>query len=687
MLPRGRRLRYLETYHFLDPGNHSEELTLMTVRIVSIARLFMMLTAGLCVCLGADTVPKTGTRNGWKQHDAGRPKPPVVEPAASPMEVPPPRGAVILFDGSNLDSWQTAPGHSARWKVADGQMEIVPGSGEMQTKAAFGDVQLHLEWAAPAPPVGKGQDRGNSGIFFMGLYELQILDSYRADTYTDGQVAAIYGQYPPLFNASRPPGEWQTYDVAFRRPRFDRVGKLVEPARLTVVHNGILVQNNEEILGPTRWLRWDRYEQHEDRAPIKLQDHGHTVRFRNIWLVNLPERPAPTAHALERVKPLALDAAALDRYVGGYAASRDRDAAIFTVTRGDGHLNLTPPGIPSHTHVLLPVTRAVFEMPDSDVRMTFQTSEEAPVTTALFTVGGEERTLTRVKEQPTATATIQSEQKGPSGPLRIIVFGAHPDDCELEAGGTAARWSSLGYKVKFVSVTNGDIGHHELAGAILARRRTAEVKKCAEILGIETEVLDIHDGELLPTLENRRIITRKIREWQADVVIAHRPTDYHPDHRYTGILVQDAAFMVIVPSFCPDVPALRKNPVFLYTEDDFKKPNPFTPDVVVPIDPVFEKKVACVDGLASQFYEWNPWLFGYLGEVPKESSARMDWTRDRVGKHYSGLADRFRPKLIELLGQEKGQAVKYAESFEVCEYGTQPSRAELLRIFPFFEGK
>src|SRR5271166_4099361 len=262
-------------------------------------------------------------------------------------------------------------------------------------------------------------------------------------------------------------------------------------------------------------------------------------------------------------------------------------------------------------------------------------------------------------------------------PLRVIVFGAHPDDCELSAGGTATRWVKLGYKVKFVSVTNGDIGHYQMAGAILARRRTAEVKRCAEILGIETEVLDIHDGELLPTLENRRTITRKIREWRADVVIAHRPNDYHPDHRYTGILVQDAAFMVIVPSFCPDVPALRKNPVFLYTEDDFKKPNPFTPDVVVPIDAVFEQKVACVDALASQFYEWNPWLFGYLSAVPKGKAERLAWTQDRAAKRYSSLADRFRPKLIELLGEEKGKAVKYAESFEVCEYGTQPSRIEL----------
>src|SRR5215204_4186590 len=207
-------------------------------------------------------------------------------------------------------------------------------------------------------------------------------------------------------------------------------------------------------------------------------------------------------------------------------------------------------------------------------------------------------------------------------PLRIIVFGAHPDDCELDAGGTAARWAKLGHKVKFVSVTNGDIGHFEQAGAILARRRFAEVQRCAEILGIETEVLDIHDGELMPTLENRRTITRKIREWKADLVISHRPNDYHPDHRYTGILVQDAAFMVIVPSFCPDVPALAKNPVFLYSEDGFQKPNPFQPDVVVPIDPVLDLKVAAIDALESQFYEWNPWLSGYLDEVPKGKEDR-----------------------------------------------------------------
>jgi LmbE family N-acetylglucosaminyl deacetylase len=270
-------------------------------------------------------------------------------------------------------------------------------------------------------------------------------------------------------------------------------------------------------------------------------------------------------------------------------------------------------------------------------------------------------------------------------PLRIIVFGAHPDDCELDAGGTAARWARLGHQVKFVSVTNGDIGHHEIAGAILARRRAAEVERCAQILGVTTEVLDIHDGELLPTLENRRTITRKIREWKADIVIAHRPNDYHPDHRYTGILVQDAAFMVIVPSFCPDVPALRKNPVFLYSEDVFQKPNPFSPDVVVPIDSVFDQKVAAIDALGSQFYEWNPWLAGYLDEVPKGKDERLSWTRRRAEKRYGSVAERFRKQLIDALGPEAGRAVKCAEAFEVCEYGSKPSKDDLRRLFPFFD--
>jgi LmbE family N-acetylglucosaminyl deacetylase len=284
----------------------------------------------------------------------------------------------------------------------------------------------------------------------------------------------------------------------------------------------------------------------------------------------------------------------------------------------------------------------------------------------------------------TASRTVGAEAAQADRPIRIIVFGAHPDDCELDAGGTAARWAKLGHKVKFVSVTNGDIGHHEQAGAILARRRTAEVEHAAKILGVTTEVLDNHDGELLPTLENRRTITRKIREWQADVVISHRPNDYHPDHRYTGVLVQDAAFMVTVPSFCPDTPRLTKNPVFLYSEDDFKKPNPFRPDVVVPIDPVFDQKVDAIDAIESQFYEWNPWLAGYLDEVPKGESERREWLKKRLAGRYGASAERYRAKLVELLGEGKGRAVKAVEAFEVCEYGTQPSKDGLRRLFPFY---
>ena len=276
------------------------------------------------------------------------------------------------------------------------------------------------------------------------------------------------------------------------------------------------------------------------------------------------------------------------------------------------------------------------------------------------------------------TSTSQADE-----PLRIIIFGAHPDDCELDAGGTAARWAQLGHEVKFVSTTNGDIGHHEIAGAFLARRRTAEVQAAAKILGVATHVMDNHDGELMPTLENRRAITRLIREWKADVVIGPRPNDYHPDHRYTGVLLQDAAFMVIVPSFCPDVPALKKNPVFLYTEDSFRKPNPFEPDVVVSIDPVFDLKVAAIDALESQFYEWNPWLAGYLNEVPKDKAERKDWLKARLAKQYGATANRFRSKLVANLGPEVGGAVKAAEAFEVCEYGTQPSKADLKRIFPW----
>ena len=211
------------------------------------------------------------------------------------------------------------------------------------------------------------------------------------------------------------------------------------------------------------------------------------------------------------------------------------------------------------------------------------------------------------------------------GKLRIICFGAHPDDCELQAGGVAAMWAAKGHKVKLVSVTNGDIGHWREAGGPLARRRTEEVGKAAKILGVTSQVLDIHDGELLPTIENRRLITRLIREWNADIVMGPRPNDYHPDHRYTGVLVQDAAYMVTVPFFCPDVPHLKHNPVFLYYPDSFQKPNPFQPDIAVSIDAVIEQKLDALDTLESQFYEGG--ANGSAELIPAEPAKQQERKR------------------------------------------------------------
>jgi LmbE family N-acetylglucosaminyl deacetylase len=268
--------------------------------------------------------------------------------------------------------------------------------------------------------------------------------------------------------------------------------------------------------------------------------------------------------------------------------------------------------------------------------------------------------------------------------LRIIAFGAHPDDCELKASGVAAKWAAKGHKVKFVSVTNGDIGHYQMAGGPLAQRRTSEVHACAEILGTEAEVLDNHDGELLPTLENRKKIARLIREWQADVVLSPRPNDYHPDHRYTAILVQDAAFMVTVPFFTPDTPRVEKNPVFLYYSDRFQKPYPFEADLVVGIDEVSDKKYSCMGALKSQFSEWNAWLDGYINEVPKEEEARKAYIKGLFQRRDASVADRYRDKLIELYGEQKGKSIQYAEAFELCEYGSQATTDELKKLFPFF---
>ena len=278
-------------------------------------------------------------------------------------------------------------------------------------------------------------------------------------------------------------------------------------------------------------------------------------------------------------------------------------------------------------------------------------------------------------------------EAGEDGKLRIIVFGAHPDDCEIKAGGMGAMWAAQGHHVKFVSVCNGDLGHWKIAGGPLAKRRKKEVEAAAKILGIEeTQVLDIHDGELMPTLENRKMIIRLIREWKADIVMAHRPNDYMADHRYVGVLVDDAAFMVTVPFLCPDVPHLSKNPVFLYLRDGFRKPRSFEADIVIPIDAVIEKKLEAISIIDSQFSESGCCAPVERQKIPKDeaelAAARRE-TRSRFRRRFAGNAKNYRDRLIELYGEEKGKKVQYAEAFEICEYGRQLSDAQKKELFPF----
>jgi hypothetical protein len=222
------------------------------------------------------------------QHARDCPAPRVVDPGPGLRDpVPPPADAIVLFDGKDLAKWRNGDGGPARWKVVAGYIEVAPGTGMIRTADGFGDVQLHLEWAAPDPPRGTDQDRGNSGVFLMGRYEVQVLDSWQSVTYPDGQAGAVYGQYPPLVNASRKPGQWQSYDIVFRRPRFGGDGRVTSPAIITVFHNGILVQDHVALTGPTGHQRRPPYELHPDRLPIGLQDHEHPVRYRNIWLRSL----------------------------------------------------------------------------------------------------------------------------------------------------------------------------------------------------------------------------------------------------------------------------------------------------------------------------------------------------------------------------------------------------------------
>jgi hypothetical protein len=336
----------------------------------------------------SDPSPAQTSRPG-KMHDMSRPHPPIVTVPGQQLPLPPPSDAIVLFDGRNLSHWRSADSGAAQWTVRDGYFESVAGSGSIHTREPFGDVQLHVEWAAPVPASGTGQGRGNSGIILMGLYEIQILDSYHNDTYADGQASALYGQYPPLYNASRPPGEWQSYDIVFRRPRFDTSGMLLRPARVTVLHNGVLVQDNVEPFGPTSWLQNAPYKAHADRLPFSLQDHSSPVRFRNIWARDLEVQKGHQPFTPSTSKPLSLPLGVLDRYVGAYVT---KSGFAITVVR-DGEQILMNVG---SDHVLLEaVSTREFALTGVDAKLEFGLDDKGVPDNCIFHIGGEQTVFSR----------------------------------------------------------------------------------------------------------------------------------------------------------------------------------------------------------------------------------------------------------------------------------------------------
>jgi len=320
----------------------------------------------------------------YKQHAADRPKPPVVNPGGLGRA---PSDAIVLFDGKDLAGWCSMDGTAPKWIVKDGVMECVQGSGMIRTLQSFGDCQLHVEWAAPIPPRGQGQGRGNSGVFLMGTYEIQVLDSYQNTTYADGQAGAVYGQYPPLVNASLPPGEWQTYDVVFRRPRFDGEGRPVSPARITLLHNGVLVQDGAAPSGPTTWMRRPPYRQHLDKLPLSLQDHGNPVRFRNIWVRELGSDAAQ--------KEFSFSTALLDRYVGTYyydplmsiVILRKEEQLIMKVVSPGGEAD----------YPLFAESETKFFTKLVDCSVTFRTNAQGVAEGLAFVMGGDTRQAKKIK--------------------------------------------------------------------------------------------------------------------------------------------------------------------------------------------------------------------------------------------------------------------------------------------------
>lgn len=270
--------------------------------------------------------------------------------------------------------------------------------------------------------------------------------------------------------------------------------------------------------------------------------------------------------------------------------------------------------------------------------------------------------------------------------LKILVIGAHPDDADIRCGGLALKYIAQGNEVKFLSTTNGDTGHHEIGGIELARRRYGEAQAAARVAGLaEYEVLDLHNGELEPSVTNRKMIIRIIREYDPDLIVTHRPNDYHPDHRYTSQLVQDASYIVTVPNMVALTDILPRTPKICYMHDWFRKPIPFQPDVVVGIDEVIEKKVEMMHCHESQFYEWLPFNQGIADQVPVDPEQRKEWLVSWRFPYFEKVANEYRQVLIELYGEQKGRDVRYAEAFEGCEYGAGFERDDIPELFPFFE--
>ena len=312
----------------------------------------------------------------WLGHDRNRPLPPVVTPPTpSSQDKPgkPPSDAIVLFDGKDLSAWVGMDGEPTKWIVKDGYMECVKGSGFIRTLQNFGDCQLHIEWATPVPAQGQGQGRGNSGVFFgLDRYEVQVLDSFGNKTYADGSAGSVYGQYPPLVNVCLPPGQWQSYDIIYTAPRFSTEGKLISPVRMTIFHNGVLIQNNVELTGPTSWLERAPYQPHPEKQPIALQDHGNPVRFRNIWL-----RELGSPGKREFTLPTKL----LDRYTGTYERSKNN---LVEITREGNQLVAKLAGV---RFLLFAESSTHFFAKTTDVQIEFFTNAAGNVDSLVFSVG------------------------------------------------------------------------------------------------------------------------------------------------------------------------------------------------------------------------------------------------------------------------------------------------------------